>query len=396
MEWFFDQWLYKMGHPIFEVTKSYDEAKKQLTLKIRQTQKVDAQDAYPQVEFFEGKMEIEVDGRLETVWLKPKIENVFAFPSSEQPKLVNLDYESNWIKEIKFEKSLAELLYQLQNDRDILGRRWAMGELVNLAKNVATSSEDKAKIYAVFRNLIRGDSYWRLRVTAISQLQSLFAPATGTKPVSLDEATIALLQNVIQKDKGWVRVAAISFLGMTRDAKFADIYLNALNDESDRVINAAANALGRSKSPKAFDALAKLVNKPSWKNQSLISALNGLAQLGDPRGYDIAFKALADLHSPHWTLATPVWDYRITAAQTIAALGKGDAAYPLVLAGFKKAMAENDVHGIFYNVLLITTLADQRGQETFDLLKAKFRDDANTMKAVNQFETQFRDAIKKS
>lgn len=395
MEWFFDQWLYKMGHPVFEVTKNYDEAKKQLTLTVRQTQKIDTKDEYPQVEFFAGKVEIEIDGRVETVWLEPKVENVFAFAAPQQPKLVNFDYESTWIKEVKFEKSLDELLYQLQHDKDILGRRGALAELVNLAKNEKTPSADKAKVYAGFRSLILGDSYWRLRATAISQLQSLLIPATQTGPARLDEATTALLLNVIQKEKAWVRVAALSFLGMTRDPKFADLYLNFLNDESDRVTNAAATALGRSKSPKAFASLAKLVARPSWKNQSLISALNGLAQLGDPRGYDIAFKALADLNSPHWTLATPVWDYRLAAAQTIAARGKSDAAFPLLLTGFKKAVAENDVHGIFYNVLLINTLADPRGQEAFELLKAKFKDDANAMKAVNQWETQFKDAIKK-
>jgi aminopeptidase N len=394
MDWFFDQWLYKMGHPIFEVTRNYDQAKKQLTLNVKQTQKVDAKDEYPQVEFFAGKLEIEIDGQIETVWLEPKVENVFTFASAEQPQLVNFDYESTWIKEIKFEKSLDELLYQLHHDRDILGRRWAMGELVNLAKNEKTSHEDKAKIYAGFRSLILGDSYWRLRATAISQLQSLLAPATQTGPAQLDEATTQLLLTVMQKEKAWVRVAALSFLGMTRDAKFADLYLSYLNDESDRVTNAAATALGRSRSPKAFDALAKLVNRPSWKNQSLISALNGLAQLGDPRGYEIAFKALADLNSPHWTLATPVWDYRLTAAQTIAALGKSEAAFPLVFTGFKNAMSENDVHGIFYNVLLINTLGDPRGQEAFALLKAKFKDDGNAMKAVNQLETQFRDTVK--
>jgi aminopeptidase N len=395
MEWFFDQWLYKMGHPVFEVTKNYDEAKKQLTLNVRQTQKVDGKDEYPQVELFQGKVEIEIDGRIETVWLEPKLENVFAFASPEQPKLVNFDYESTWIKEIKFAKSLDELLYQLEYDRDILGRRWAMSELVNLAKNEKTSSADKAKVYAGFRSLIMGNSYWRLRATAISQLQSLLIPATQTEPARLDEATTSLLLlTVIQKEKAWVRVAALSFLGMTRDPKFADLYLSYLNDDSDRVTNAAATALGRSKSPKAFAALAKLVNRPSWKNQSLISALNGLRELGDPRGYEIAFNALADLDSPHWTLATPVWDYRLTAAQTIAALGKSEAAFPLVFTGFKKAMAENDVHGIFYSVLLINTLADPCGQEAFALLKAKFKDDANAMKAVSQLETQFNDVVK--
>ncbi|HEV7682731.1 MAG TPA: M1 family aminopeptidase [Pyrinomonadaceae bacterium] len=394
MEWFFEQWLYKMGHPIFAVTKSYDNAAKRLTLNVKQTQKVDPKDEYPQVEFFTGKLEIEIDGRIATVWVEPKAENVFAFAAAQEPKLVNFDYESTWIKEVKFEKTLDELLYQLQNDQDILGRRWAMAELVNLARNDKTAASDKTKVYAALRNVVLGNSYWRLRNAAISQLQALLAPASLTTPAALDEATIAMLSAVIKNEKTWNRFMALNFLGMTRDPKFADLYISYLNDPSDRVTNAAAIALGRSKSPKAFDALAKLVDRPSWKKQSLISALNGLAQLGDPRGYDIAFKALSDLNSPHWTLATPVWDYRLTAAQTIAALGKSDAAYPLLAKAFKDAVAEKDIHGTFYNALLITTLADRRGQEAFDVLKAKFKDDANAMSAVNQFETQFKQATK--
>lgn len=395
MEWFFDQWLYKMGHPIFVVTKSYDEAKKQLTLNIKQTQKPDPNDDYPQVEFFRGKLEIEIDGRIEQVWLEPKAENVFTFAAAQQPKLVNVDYESTWIKEITFEKTRDELIYQLENDKDILGKRWAMSELVKLAKNEKTSAENKAKIYAGFRNTILGNAYWRLRFNALSQLQSLLAPATETKPIPLDEATIKALLTVIKNEKAWLRTAAINFLGMTRDAKFADLYLSHFNDESERVINAAANALGKTKSPKAFEALAKLPSKPSWKNQSLISALNGLKELGDPRGVEIAFKALSDRHSPHWTLATPVWDYRLAAAETLTALGKSDLAYPMIFDRFKKSIEENDYNDIFSNVLLITTLANPGGQEAFDLLKAKFKDDANAMKAVSQYETQFKEATAK-
>jgi aminopeptidase N len=396
MEWFFDQWLYKMGHPIFEVTSAYDDAKKQLTLKLKQTQAVDPKDPFPQVEFFEGKMEIEIDDRIEAVLIEPKAENVFTFAASQQPNLVNPDYESVWIKEIKFEKSLDELLYQFQNDKDILGRRWAMAELVVRAKNGKTSGTDKAKIYAGFRNVILSNSYWRLRTMAMSQLQALIIPATQTKPVSLDKETAAMLKALLDDAQPWVRAGALTFLGFSRDAKFADIYLIHLNDRSDRVVNAAAIALGRSNSSKAFDALVKLVKRPSWKNQSLISALNGLREPGDERGYKIAFQALSDLNSPHWTLATPTWDYRLTAAQTIAVLGKSDAAYPLLLAGFKKAMDEDDLHGIFYNVLLITTLAEPRGKEMFELLKTKFKDAPGVMIAVSQYEAQFNDVIKRS
>ncbi len=60
MDWFFDQWLYKMGHPIFEVTQNYDAASKKLTLNVKQTQKLDPLNAYPQAEFFEARVDVEI------------------------------------------------------------------------------------------------------------------------------------------------------------------------------------------------------------------------------------------------------------------------------------------------------------------------------------------------
>ena len=152
----------------------------------------------------------------------------------------------------------------------------------------------------------------------------------GTDPIVLDESTLQVILEAIQKNSSWTRAAAIGLLGSTKDARYADLYIRFLNDSSDRVVNAAAVALGKTKSPKAFAALVRLKDKPSWKNQSLISCLNGLKELGDPRGYQIAFKALSDVQSPRWTLATPVWDYQLTAAQTIVGLGKSSNAYPYV------------------------------------------------------------------
>ena len=58
-------------------------------------------------------------------------------------------------------------------------------------------------------------------------------------------------------------------------------------------------------------------------------------------------------------------------------------------------MSENDINGIFTNTMLITQLADPRGQEAFEMLKTKFKDDANAIVAVNQYETQFKETVRK-
>ncbi|MBK8553627.1 MAG: HEAT repeat domain-containing protein [Ignavibacteria bacterium] len=387
MEWFFDQWIYKTGLPFFGVTKKYDADNKELTIIVSQTQKTDTAAEYPQVELFKGKIEIGIDDKIEQVFIEPSSENRFTFSLQEEPKLINFDFESTWIKELKFEKSFTELLYQLKNDKDVLGRWSAIDELVKIAKNEKTSASDKKLICDAFRKTVRSNSYWRLRSYALSQLRSISA-------LPYDETNIDLLLKIIAEDSAWVKTSAIFFLGMTKDEKYADVYINAFDDKSDRVINAAASALGKSKSPKAFDALIKLAEKPSWKSQSLISALNGLKELGDERGVGFALKTIANAKLPRWWLATSVWDYPLAAAETLVSFGKGNLAYPVIYERFRKSIDENDYNDIFSNLLLITTLADPRGQEAFDLLKEKFKDDSNAMIAVNQYEAQFKDIIK--
>lgn len=395
LDWFFDQWIYKMGHPVFEVSKQYDKVKHQLKLFIKQTQITDKNNAYPQTVFYRGKMDIEIDDSIYQVWIAPQADNIFTFASAQMPLLVQVDAGSTWIKEMTFDKSLDEYLYQLQHDNDITGRNMALTALSNLAADKSVAAADKARIFAAFRNVIQSSVYWRLRTNVLAQYRNLMLPAGITRPAILDTATSEMLLSVIRHEKSWLRTSAITFLGNTGNPKYLDVYLNALNDESERVINAAANALGKTKSPKVFKALETLKDKPSWKNQSLISALNGFRELGNVKAYKIAFNALCDLHSPHWTLATPVWDYRLAAAETIASLGKSAAAFPFIFSAFNKALAEDDVHGIFYNIVIINMLADSRGQKAYELLKEKYKNDTDSMATVNQYEEQFKNTLKK-
>jgi aminopeptidase N len=183
-------------------------------------------------------------------------------------------------------------------------------------------------------------------------------------------------------------------LGKSADPEYTDIYIEALHDKSDRVINAAAVALGKTKSPKAFEILMNLENQKSWKNQNRISALNGLQQLGDPRALEYVLNCIKDNQSPRWYLATPIWDYPFAAVHTLVALGKADLAYPVLLERFKNSLKDNDINDVFQNVQLIDLLKDNRAVEVYQLLKEKFGQDTALMEAIKTYEQQYSESLK--
>jgi aminopeptidase N len=399
MDWFFDQWLYRMGHPIFEITKKYDSATKQLTLNVKQTQKVDPNNEFPQTEFFQTFVDVEIGtaagNRIERIWIKPQADNTYTFTVDANPMLVNFDYEGSLLKEMKFDKSVDELVYQLANDKDVLGRQWAMNELSKLNAATATSATDKAKISSAFINAIAKEPFWQLRRDVIGKiptgsdddLDATFGDTTKPAPVYSAELTNALLSAAKDQNSG-VRAAAIGLLARTRSAKFADLYVAALNDQSYNVIDNASIALALTKDARAYDQLSKLTATASWKDRVKIAGLRSLSTLGDKRALDTGLKFASDVKQSS--------NVRSTALGIVAASGKGDArAFPLIFESYKKALANNDYQAVFNNLGSLIRLADPRGQEAFDLAKAKFKAQAQLMGYVTMFEAQFKSALGK-
>ena len=339
MDWFFDQWLYKMGHPVFEVTQNYDDAVKKLTLNVKQTQKVDVTNQYPQVEFFQTFVDIEIDNKIERVWIEPKAENVFTFDVASKPKLVDFDNEGTLIKELKFNKSNDDLIYQFQNDKDVLGRLWAGYQLTGRRRAQGASDADKGKILAAISQTVTTDAFWPIRRDAILALAPQGNPvAQNVVPPIFDQATVNALMIAVKDKTPQVRAAAIDALSSLKDAKYADVFLAALNDQSYGVVDLAAGALGNTKDARAFDALSKLLETPSWKDRIRIAALSGLANLGDKRALEMGFK---------YTDKTYSLAVRLHALRLLAATGKGDErVYRLLMDNVKKALESNDTPSI--------------------------------------------------
>ena len=166
------------------------------------------------------------------------------------------------------------------------------------------------------------------------------------------------------------------------------MFVAALNDRSYNVIDNASAALAVTKAPTAYDSLSKLLNEQSWKGRIQVAGLNALAELGDKRAFDAAFNLTQDKNTPP--------NIRTAAGSVVGATGKGDPrAYPLIFGEFKHAYDTNNIQGIIGGMQALIKIADPRGQEAFDLLKVKYKDNAGATQAILQYEAQFKAAIGK-
>ncbi|MFD2587451.1 M1 family aminopeptidase [Croceitalea marina] len=394
MDWFFKQWVFEVGHPKFKIDYDYDEASQEFTLNIHQNQKVDSIVHGRKIPFFKGKMLVEIDDGIKDILIEPKSKNSYVFSLSQAPKLINIDFEDTWIKEIEpLKKSTDQLLAELINSKDGLHRVTVMRRLANMALKDSTGQQTQSKIKNALLDRAVNEKYWRMRVITTGQLARLF-PSDVNGMISLDSETEKVLLQLVEREESWAKAWTINFLGNTRDKKYVPIYLKGLSDYSDRVVFMSAIALGKSKDARAYDALMQLPQKPSWKNQSLISSMYGLKELQDHRAYDFVLSTLVDSEKPHWNLGTPIWDHRLAAANTLVALERVEQGYDLVYKNYKDALANNNINDIFYNTQLISVLGDSRGIKVFDELNQRFKGDENALTAIEQLKKAFESTIK--
>jgi aminopeptidase N len=350
MDWFFDEWVYKMGHPVFRVTQAYDPAAKTLKLTVKQEQKPDPGYFYPQVTLFQTPVEIEIattsGTRIERVTIDLKEEQSFTFPVDSEPQLVNFDYGNTLIKELHFQKTTAALIYQLSHDEDVMGRMWALGQLSERRKDKSTPESEKELILKAVSSAVDQDKFWGMKVEALAVVQD------G------GDAVKSVLVAATKDQNARVRVRAVQALGTRKDPTLAGMYQQLLNDESYRVIRVAAEALGQTKSESSYDSLMKLVETPSWRDNISTAGLAGLAALGDKRALDVALKYAAVGNSAQ---------VRAASINVLAMLGKNDSrVFPILSETLLKSASPYNAALFEASARALVELGDQRGLEIFE------------------------------
>ncbi len=378
MDWFFDEWLYKMGHPIFRVTQAYDPAVKTLTISVKQLQTIDAASQFPQVSLFQTPVEIEITTasgtRIERVKILPRVEQNFTLAVDSKPLLVNFDYHGTLIKEVQFDKTTDELAYQLTQDEDLLGRDWALGQLTTRAAAATTSEVEKQRIATELANAVTREKFWGVRLDAVTALAGLRGP----------EVTTALVAATRDPDAR-VRARAVTSLATLKDPSTAGLYEKLLSDQSYAVIKAAALALGQNRSSGAYEVLNRLLDAPSWRDNITISALAGLAQLRDKRSLNVAFRYSANGNR------VPV---RAAALRLLGEVGRDDPkSFALIAAAATQAYGSGDYNMATAAGEALVTLGDPRGLSVLEQISHEGSLSWRQKGQVSKYQEQLRKTV---
>jgi len=260
---FFDQWVYKAGHPEIELGVSW--AKGILSVSAKQTQA--ATDGVPAV--FDVPITIDlVDGagavRRERVTFAQRQET-FALVCEERPAFVVVDAEMRILGDVKLDVPGDMLRKQLASAPTARGR-W-------LAAQALAKSDDPVTIAALGDVLDDQDAPWMVRAEAASALGRIRAKECFDRLVgALATAHPKVRRAVVDAVGAFKTTAAVEALKPI-----------ALKDASYVVEGEAARALGRTRQPSAFDTLIDVLDRPSWYDVIRAGAIDGLASLRDDR-----------------------------------------------------------------------------------------------------------------
>ena len=293
---FFDQWIYGAGAPKFDVSYTYDDAKHQLVLNVKQTQKIEGS-----VGIFQIPVDVEVvlpsGATLHTIHITKETQT-FALPADGAPLMVVFDKGGRLLKTTDFHKEKKEWIYQLKNAAEVADRIDAITALGKL------KNDDEA--LAALGNAANSDKAWGVRDIAAETLGRLGGGAAKQ-----------LLDALNSNEQPFVRNHIVAALGEIKDdPKILDrLEAIARDDASYRARATALQSLGRLKAPDALNMLSAAVKTDSPDDIIRGAALRSLGFLGD----DKAVPLLREWAAPGKDIET-----REVAIASLARLDKGN------------------------------------------------------------------------
>ena len=213
LNWFFNQWFLKAGHPNISVSYLYNDTSKSLTLNVFQ-ENAEKNNLYKipiAIDIYvKGKKE-----RMNVVIEKQKETYTFSVPQT--PDWVNFDAEKILIAEVRQKKSVAEWIYQYNKSMLFADK---MQALINLNTYIELPVVQELFLKAM------NDAFPEIKKYAIKQ-SGILVKYTDTK---LKQVLIKLVQ---KDENSQVRAEAIVALGENYISNdLLNVYKKSLEDKS--------------------------------------------------------------------------------------------------------------------------------------------------------------------
>jgi aminopeptidase N len=271
LNWFFNQWFFREGHPRLNVTYGYDSEEGVATVSVEQTQDPDEMppifELPAAIDIYLGEGEkqrhqVRVNQRRQT----------FSFPVQQQPRLINFDANKVLLAESEDNKTEEELIFQYFNAPRFYDRLEALQHL---------SSRDNPEARKVFQAALN-DPFWLMRSFALARVDpnegqiaallrgmALNDPHSQVRASALgqiaeidDPAGLEIAKQIIQTDSAYNVIAAALELLTQRDPAAALEYAGKLeNERSADLLEAISNIYAESGDAKYLPFFRDNLNK---------------------------------------------------------------------------------------------------------------------------------------
>ena len=259
LERFFDQWVYRPGHPELRVKIGYED--KLLTIDVKQKQRGN------DVATFAFPLEVLVKTRSGALERHRKIvtetSDTLVVALAERPRFVVLDPDQCVTTSVKLEAPADFLREQLEHGPSALSR-WK-------AARALAERDDLRSLEALAAALGRAKEAWMVK----SEVARALGKLRG-------DAAFEALKKCAHDRHPKVRRAVAEALGAFRTPAAARLLGElAKSDKSYLVAADAARSLGRTRQPGVLKQLVATLGKKSWADAERAGALDGMAHLRD-------------------------------------------------------------------------------------------------------------------
>ncbi len=274
LDWFFEQWVQKAGHPELAVEYTWDDDTKIARFIVRQTQKVDGE-----TPLFRLPLDVrfrvagkDVDQRIEI----DEAHQVFFFPFDEKPTQAIFDAGQHTLKRAEVTKPRPLWLAELAGATEAIDRAGAARAL---------GKESAPEAVEALAKTLAADHFWGVQAAAAEALGAIRSPA----------ARDALVRALRSTKHPKARRAVAKTLGEFRRDDVAAAALEPIarhGDESYFVEAEACLALGKTRTARAPGALRAALERDSYLDIVRQHAYRGLAEARDDTALPLLYDGM--------------------------------------------------------------------------------------------------------